>query len=303
MQAGVSAPAAAPSAAGALVRPRRLISRRTLREQPRLAVALVLVVALMLLALVGPLLTPYDPIKTSPGDQLQPPSLAHPLGTDDLGRDVLARTLYGARISLPVGVLAVLIGLTCGMLLGLPAGYIGGWYDLLAMRFVDALLAFPGLILAISITSALGPQIQNAMIAIGIVTIPVYARLSRGQVLQARSREYVEAARTIGAGDTRIVVRHILPNIVNPLIVQATLSIAFAILAEAGLSFLGLGAQPPTPTWGFDINHARGYLTNAAWMSIGPGLAILLSVFTFNLLGDSLRDLLDPTLRVVVGRS
>src|SRR5262249_40419698 len=159
----------------------------------------------------------------------------------------------------------------------------------------------PGLILAISITSALGPQIQNAMIAIGIVTIPVYARLSRGQVLQARAREYVEAARTIGATDARIVLRHILPNIVNPLLVQASLSIAFAILAEAGLSFLGLGAQPPTPTWGFDINHARGYLTNSAWMAVGPGLAILVSVFTFNLLGDSLRDLLDPTLRKVVG--
>ena len=185
-----------------------------------------------------------------------------------------------------------------GMTLGLTAGYRGGWADLLILRVIDALLAFPGLLLAIAITSALGPNLRNTMIAIGIVAIPVYTRLTRGQVLQLKEREFIEAARTIGASQTRVVFRHILPNILNPIIVQASLSIAFAILAEAGLSFLGLGAQPPTPTWGSDINHARAYLSNGFWwMSIGPGVAILLTVFSFNLLGDSIRDLLDPRLR------
>jgi peptide/nickel transport system permease protein len=169
---------------------------------------------------------------------------------------------------------------------------------LLILRVIDALLAFPALLLAISITSALGPSLRNTMIAIGIVAIPIYARLTRGQVLQVKEREYVEAARTIGASERQVAFRHILPNILNPLIVQASLSIAFAILAEASLSFLGLGAQPPTPTWGADINHARDYLSNGFWwMSIGPGVAILLTVFSFNLLGDSIRDLLDPRLR------
>ena len=207
-------------------------------------------------------------------------------------------SIYGARVSLAVGIFAVSIGLTIGMTLGMIAGYRGGWSDLLILRVIDALLAFPGLLLAIAITSALGPNLRNTMIAIGIVAIPVYTRLTRGQVLQAKEREYIEAARTVGASQTRIAFKHILPNILNPLIVQASLSVAFAILAEASLSFLGLGAQPPTPTWGSDINHARAYLSNGFWwMSIGPGVAILLTVFSFNLLGDSIRDILDPRLR------
>jgi len=211
---------------------------------------------------------------------------------------VLGRAIYGARVSLAVGLIAVSIGLITGVTLGMVAGYTGGWADLLILRGIDALLAFPALLLAIAITSALGPNLRNTMIAIGIVAIPVYTRLTRGQVLQAKQREYVEAARTAGASQARVAFRHILPNILNPLIVQASLSIAFAILAEASLSFLGLGAQPPTPTWGADINHARSYLSNGFWwMSIGPGVAILLTVFSFNMLGDSIRDILDPRLR------
>lgn len=281
------------------VRPaRRLLSWANLRRYPRVLISGGFVLALLVLALAAPLLVRDNPERTHPSDAYAPPSLSHPLGTDDLGRDVLGRVLYGARVSLAVGVIAVSIGLTCGVALGLLAGYRGGLADLLIMRGIDALLAFPGLLLAIAITSALGPNLRNAMIAIGIVAIPVYTRLTRGQVLQVRAREFVEAARASGANEWRVAVRHILPNILNPLIVQASLSIAFAILAEASLSFLGLGVQPPAPTWGSDINHARAYLSNGFWwMSMGPGIAILLTVLSFNFLGDSIRDLLDPRMR------
>ena len=268
------------------------------RRHPRILVGGTLVVLLVLVALLAPLLAPYDPTTVDVSVSLEPPSPAHWLGTDDLGRDVLSRTIWGSRISLSVGLIAVAIGLGVGVSLGLVAGYLGGLVDLFAMRVIDALLAFPALILAISITAALGPQLQNAMIAIGVVAIPLYARLTRGQVLAAREREYVLAARTIGASPRRIVLRHIFPNITNPLVVQATLSIAFAILAEATLSFLGLGAQPPTPTWGADINYSQRYLANLKWwMSVGPGLGIFLAVFAFNFFGDALRDALDPRLR------
>jgi peptide/nickel transport system permease protein len=269
--------------------------RRRLRLSPRLLVGGGLVAGLLLIALLAPLLAPYDPIAGDASQGLQPPSLAHPLGTDDQGRDVLSRVLYGSRISLSVAVISVAIGLGLGSSLGLLAGYLGGAVDLVGMRLVDALLAFPGLMLAIAITAALGPQVQNAMIAIGIVAIPAYARLTRGQVLSVREREYVAAARAAGASAGRIMVRHILPNVANPLIVQATFTAAFAILQEAVLSFLGLGAQPPSPSWGQDINYSQRYLINLLWwMSLGPGLAIFLSVLSFNLLGDALRDALDP---------
>lgn len=282
----------------AVPKPRRLFSWRTVRHEPRFLIGGTYILVLVLIAIAAPLLIRTNPKVSHPADAIQPPSLRHLMGTDDLGRDVLGRTIYGARVSLSVGVIAVGIGLTLGVSLGMAAGYKGGWADLLILRVIDALLAFPALLLAISITSALGPNLRNTMIAIGIVAIPIYARLTRGQVLQAKTREYIEAARTIGASEARIAFRHILPNILNPLIVQASLSIAFAILAEASLSFLGLGAQPPTPTWGADINHARDYLSNGFWwMSVGPGVAILLTVFSFNLLGDSIRDILDPRLR------
>lgn len=270
----------------------------SIRRHPRIAIGGGLVVLLVGMALLAPLVAPYDPVAADPSHSLEAPSATHPFGTDDIGRDVFSRVLWGSRISLAVGVISVSIGLLVGVSLGLAAGYLGGLVDLLAMRAIDALLAFPALILAISITAALGPQIQNAMIAIGIVAIPVYTRLTRGQVLSVREREYVMAAQTIGASALRIVLRHVLPNVTNPIIVQASLSAAFAVLAEAALSFLGLGSQPPTPSWGQDINYSQRYLANMLWwMSAGPGLAIFLAVFAFNFLGDALRDALDPQLR------
>jgi len=269
-----------------------------LRRHPRLFIGGGLVALLILVAIFAPFIAPYDPTAVDVSQTLEPPGPAHWLGTDDLGRDVFSRTVYGARISLSVGLIAVSIGFTVGVTIGLIAGYLGGLVDLLAMRAIDALLAFPALVLAISITAALGPQIQNAMIAIGVVAVPLYTRLTRGQVLSVRERDYITAARTIGASGRRIVLRHIFPNITNPLVVQATLSIAFAILAEATLSFLGLGAQPPTPTWGADINYSQRWLSNLKWwMSVGPGLGIFLAVFSFNYFGDALRDALDPRIR------
>jgi len=257
-----------------------------------------MVILLIFVAAFAPLLTSYNPIIGDVSDSLEGPSLAHWLGTDDQGRDVLARVMAGARVSLSVALISVGIGFGVGVSMGLIAGYAGGMVDLLLMRLVDALLAFPALLLAISITAALGPDIRNAMIAIGVVSIPVYARLTRGQVLSLREREYVTAARAVGVSPTRIALAHILPNIANPLIVQATLTTAFAILQEAVLSFLGLGAQPPAPSWGQDINYNQRYLTNLMWwMSVGPGTAIFLAVFSFNFLGDALRDWLDPQFR------
>ena len=272
--------------------------RYFLRKNPRMLVGLVLLTVLLFVAIFAPLIAPYDPIKVNVTDILEPPSLNHLLGTDDLGRDVFSRVLWGSRISLSVGVISVTIGFLVGVSVGLLAGYLGGTFDLLAMRVIDALLAFPALVLAIAITAALGPQIQNAMIAIGIVAVPGYARLTRGQVLSVRSREFILAARTVGVPPLRIVLRHIFPNIANTLVVQATLATAFAILAEAALSFLGLGPQPPYPSWGQDINYSQRYLANMKWwMSAGPGIAIFIAVFTFNFLGDALRDALDPRLR------
>ncbi|HUQ41410.1 MAG TPA: ABC transporter permease [Candidatus Limnocylindrales bacterium] len=269
-----------------------------LRRNPRMIVGGLIVLGWLFVAAFAPFVAPYDPIKVNVSDSLIPPGPSHWLGTDDLGRDVLSRVMWGSRVSLSVGVISVSIGLLIGTSLGLAAGYLGGKFDLFIMRGIDALLAFPALILAIAITSALGPQIQNAMIAIGIVAIPAYARLTRGQVLAVRSRDFIVAARTIGCTPLRIVGRHIFPNIMNTLIVQATLSTAFAILAEAALSFLGLGPQPPYPSWGQDINYSQRYLANLKWwMSVGPGIAIFTAVFGFNYLGDALRDALDPRLR------
>ena len=268
------------------------------RRHPRLVIGGTLVIMLVLAALLAPVLTHYDPIVGDISDSLEPPSAAHWLGTDDQGRDVMARVLYGARISLSVALISVSIGLVSGVTIGMVAGYAGGVVDLTLMRVIDALLAFPGLLLAISITAALGPQIQNAMIAIGVIAIPVYARLTRAQILSLREREFITAARAIGVADWRIALVHLLPNIANTLIVQATLTTAFAILQEAVLSFLGLGAQPPQPSWGQDINYNQRYITNLMWWgSIAPGLAIFLAVFSFNFLGDALRDWLDPRFR------
>jgi peptide/nickel transport system permease protein len=273
--------------------------RSIVRRNPRMIVGGTLIIILVFVAAFAPFIAPFDPIQVRVADSLLPPgSKGHLLGTDDLGRDVLSRVMWGARISLSVGVISVSIGFLVGVSVGLIAGYLGGLFDLLAMRAIDALLAFPFLVLAIAITAALGPEIRNTMIAIGIVAVPAYARLTRGQVLSVRERDFVIAARTVGASPLRIVLRHIFPNITNPLVVQATLGTAGAILAEAALSFLGLGAQAPTPSWGLDINYSQRYLANLKWwMSAGPGIAIFLAVFAFNFLGDALRDALDPRLR------
>jgi peptide/nickel transport system permease protein len=252
---------------------------------------------MVVLTLLAPLLSPYPPDKTDFGALQKPPSLQHPFGTDELGRDILSRVLYGARVSLSAGIFSVALALGVGGLVGLVAGYYGGWVDNLLMRLVDAMLAFPFLVLAIALAAVLGPSLQNTMLAIAVVTLPVFARLVRGQVLAEHPREYVQAAMALGAGDLRVLLGHLLPNILGPLIVQVSLSTANAILAEATLSFLGLGVQPPMPSWGSMLNAARGYLAYAPWMAIFPGLAIFMVVLAFNLIGDGLRDALDPRLR------
>ncbi|MCO5178110.1 MAG: ABC transporter permease [Thermomicrobiales bacterium] len=262
------------------------------------AAALTIIVLMILMAIFAPIIAPYRPDAVDFASVLQGPSREHLLGTDNLGRDVLSRTIYGSRVSLQVGIIAVGISLIIGTVLGLVAGYTSGSFlDSLIMRCMDALLAFPTLVLALAITAALGPSLTNVMIAVGVVGIPSYARLIRGQVLSVGQNEYVEAARTVGASDARIIWRHIMPNVTAPLIVQASIGVAFAILAEASLSFLGLGVQPPTPSWGGMLSIGKDYLQYAAWMALVPGAAIFLIVLAFNFLGDGIRDALDPHLR------
>jgi peptide/nickel transport system permease protein len=268
------------------------------RSHPRVTVAAALVLVLFVVALFAPFLSPHDPIAVNADDAyLRPLSPGHLLGTDELGRDLFSRMLWGARVSLPVAFVAVAVGLVAGGLIGLVSGYAGGVVDLLLMRVIDALLAFPALILAIAIVAALGPSLRNAMIAIGIVAIPAYARLVRAVVLQLKQMEFIAATRSLGATPLRLIVRHVVPNLLNPIIVQVSLSAGFAILAEATLSFLGLGAQVPTPDWGQMINSGATFLANDPWLAIVPGAAISVTVYSFNLLGDSLRDALDPRLR------
>jgi peptide/nickel transport system permease protein len=268
------------------------------RTHPRVILAGSLVLLLFLVALLAPFISPHDPIAVNADNAYLPPlSPSHLLGTDELGRDLFSRVLWGARVSLPVAFVAVAVGLVAGGVIGLISGYFGGVFDLLLMRLIDALLAFPALILAIAIVAALGPDLRNAMIAIGIVAIPVYARLVRALVLQLKQMEFIAATRSLGATPIRIIVRHLIPNLLNPVIVQVSLSAGFAILAEATLSFLGLGAQVPTADWGQMINTGATFLANDPWLAILPGAAISVTVFSFNLLGDSLRDALDPRLR------
>jgi peptide/nickel transport system permease protein len=251
----------------------------------------------LLAALLAPLLAPYDPLGQNIVAGLRPPSADHLFGTDKLGRDIFSRILYGARISLFVGVAVVLLSSVVGTLLGVVAGYVGGWADEILMRITDIFFAFPSLILAMAIAGALGPSLPNALIAISAATWPVYARLLRGQVLALKEREFVLAARTVGVPEWLIIVRHLLPNMLAPLLVQGSFDMGGAITAVAGLSFIGFGAQPPTPEWGVMISEARTYMATAWWMGTFPALAIMLVVGSFNLLGDGLRDLLDPRLR------
>ena len=248
----------------------------------------------VLVAVAAPLIAPYDPTGTSWSAVRKPPSLEHWFGTDEIGRDVLSRVIFGARASLLAGVVSVCISLICGVPVGLVSGYVGGFLDGLLMRITDALLACPFLILAIALAAFLGPSLTNAMIAIGISAMPAFIRLTRAQVLNAKVEDYVEAARAVGNPHRRIVLRHILPNILAPVMVQATLAIAAAIIAEASLSFLGLGQQPPAPSWGSMLNAAKNFLDEAPWMAMWPGAAIFSVVLAFNLFGDGLRDALDP---------
>lgn len=267
---------------------------RRLKQRKSAMLGLVVICVLILLAIFAPLIAPFDPAQQSWTAVRKAPSWAHWFGTDESGRDLLSRVIYGARASLLAGVVSVSIALTAGVPIGLLAGYRGGWIDALISRITDAMLACPNLILAIALAAFLGPSLTNAMIAIGITATPVFVRLTRGQVLAVKVEDYVEAARAVGNPGWRIAVKHILPNIMPALLVQATLAIAAAIIAEASLSFLGLGQQPPAPSWGSMLNTAQRFLTNAPWMAVWPGLAIFLSVLSFNLLGDGLRDALDP---------
>jgi peptide/nickel transport system permease protein len=288
-------PAAGLDAAPAVGRWRQ--AARKLKRRPAALFGLAVVVFFVLLALLAPWLSPYDPIATSWSAIRKPPSAEHWFGTDDIGRDVLARVVWGTRASLAAGVISVSISLAIGVPIGLAAGFIGGFTDGLISRITDAFLACPFLILAIAMAAFLGPSLTNAMIAIGVSATPIFVRLTRAQVINVKVEDYVEAARALGNPPWRIAIRHVLPNVVPPLIVQTTLAIAAAIIAEASLSFLGLGQQPPAPSWGSMLNTAKNYMDQAPWMAIWPGLAIFVLVLAFNLLGDGLRDALDPRRR------
>jgi len=272
-------------------------AQETLRKLARRKGAmfgLACVVLFVLAALAAPWVAPHDPLATSWGAIRKAPSAAHLFGTDEIGRDVFSRVIWGARASLLAGIVSVSLSLALGVPLGLAAGFIGGWTDALISRFTDAMLACPFLILAIALAAFLGPSLTNAMIAIGISATPVFIRLTRGQVLAVKAEDYIDAARAVGNPPLRIALRHVLPNVVTPLIVQATLAIAAAVIAEASLSFLGLGQQPPAPSWGSMLNTAKNYVDHAPWMAVWPGVSIFLLVLSFNLLGDGLRDALDP---------
>jgi peptide/nickel transport system permease protein len=281
-------------------RDRALDTWRLLRRSKLAVAGLLLITLLCVLAIFGPTLAPYDPNALNVLQRTQAPSLAHPFGTDNFGRDVLSRVLYGARVSLEVGLIAVGISATVGTALGAISGYFGGWLDELIMRLTDILFAFPAILLAIAIVAVLGPGVTNAMIAIGVVYTPIFARITRASVLTVREEVFVESARSVGGSHLRILWHHIMPNVLAPIIVETTLSLAFAILAEAALSFLGLGTPPPAASWGRMLSEARDYMQDAPWMGFFPGLAIVLAVMGFNFLGDGLRDALDPRLRHVL---
>jgi peptide/nickel transport system permease protein len=276
-----------------------LVTRAPILREPLNVLAVTVIALFGAAALFAPLIAPYDPLAQDLASRLDPPSAAHWLGTDQLGRDILSRLLYGSRISLVIGVVVVGVAGVFGTVVGLIAGYAGGLVDEGLMRLTEVFLAFPPLILAMAIAGALGPSLTNAIIAIAAVTWAVYARLARGQVLSLRRREFVEAARSIGASPMRILLRHLLPNAIAPLLIQGSFDMGSAIISAAGLSFIGFGAQPPTPEWGVMISEGRNFISTQPWLSLFPGLSILFAVGAFNLLGDGLRDVLDPRLRPV----
>ena len=273
---------------------RRYHAVKRLARRPPAVIACVVVVGFILIALGAPQIAPFDPIATNFAAIRKPPSDVYRLGTDEVGRDVLSRLIWGGRASLLAGVIPVAIALTLSIPLGLLSGYAGGLVDGVIMRVNDAMLAIPFLIVAIALAAFLGPSLTNAMIAIGIAALPIFLRLARGTVLTLKTEEYVEAARALGCSGRRIAVRHIFPNMLPPLFIQSSITIAAAIIAEASLSFLGLGQQPPAPSWGSMLNAAQRYLSQAPWMAISPGLMIFVIVMALNVLGDGLRDALDP---------
>jgi peptide/nickel transport system permease protein len=294
----VQKPAVAPRAA----RPARqrslwLDSLRRMVRNPGAVLGLILLLLLIVASLLAPQLTSYDPGEIVPRDRLQGPGAAHWFGTDAFGRDIYTRVVFGTRISLLVGVVSVAIATLLGVTMGLLAGYFGGLADALIMRFVDVMLAFPGILLALVIVAVLGPDLLNAMIAVGISAAPTYARVTRGAVLQTKTNLYIEAATVAGVPTWQIVLRHLLPNILGPIVVVTTLGVAGAIISGASLSFLGLGAKPPTPEWGLMLSEGRQFLRQAWWITTFPGLAIMVTVLSINLLGDGLRDALDPRMQ------
>ncbi len=274
-----------------------LLALARFRTRPAAVLGLAVIVLFVGVAIAAPLVSPYDPVATSWTAIRKAPSWQHPMGTDENGRDVLSRVVFGTRASLLAGVVSVLIAGGIGVPVGLLAGFAGGRVDAVVGRVVDAMLACPFLILAIALAAFLGPDLTNAMIAIGVTAAPVFVRVARGATMDAATNEYVEAARALGNPPWRVALRHVLPNIVPPLLVQATLAIAAAIIAEASLSFLGLGQQPPAPSWGSMLNSAQRFLSQAPWLAVFPGAAIFLAVLAFNLVGDGLRDALDPRRR------
>jgi peptide/nickel transport system permease protein len=272
---------------------------RALHRRKAALAGLATLVVIGAVALAAPWLAPRDPIRIDPAAALTPPGRAHPLGTDQYGRDILSRVIAGARLSLVTGLGAVAIALAAGVVLGLLSGVVGGWTDLLFMRLIDILMAFPGILMALVVVAVLGQGTVNVMVAVGVSLVPTFVRLVRGDVLSVRENAYVEAARALGCGQRRVALRHVLPNVVAPLIVLSTVAIAWSIILGASLSFLGLGPRPPIPEWGIDLSNGRSYLLRAWWISSVPGACIMLTVLAVNLVGDALRDALDPRLRSI----
>ncbi len=267
---------------------------RRLRQSPSAIVGSLVITTMVVLAVFAQQIAPFDPLEMRSGPPFTAPGVPHLMGTDQFGRDLFSRVLYGAQLSLRIGIISVVIGLFTGTFLGLVSGYYGGWWDRIIMRFIDAMLAFPGIMLALAIVATLGSSLNNVMIAVGVAYIPTYTRLVRSTVLANKEEIYVLAAQSVGARTPRILLRHILPNILAPIIVLSTVSIGTAIISAASLGYLGLGAQPPTPEWGLILNQGRSHMRQAWWISTFPGLMIMVTVFAINMLGDGLRDALDP---------
>ncbi len=293
----MSAPSVAMAPVPATARPRHAGWGRRVRRTKSVMIGGIVILIVTLLALAAPLIAPYNPDQLAVGRRLAVPTAAHWLGTDEFGRDIFSRLLFGARLTLYVGVVAVGIGLACGVAIGAIAAYAGGWLGGALMRAIDLLYTFPDVLIALGLVAFLGPNLTNAMIAVGVSAIPYYARVTYGIVLSERQKPYVDAAQVIGAGHARVIVRHLLPNVLPPMIVVASLGFSAAVLSAAALSFLGLGAQPPTPEWGLMLSTGRNYITRAPWLVIGPGVAIFVTVIAFNMFGDGVRDLLDPRQR------